>query len=51
MGAAKADAESRGGHLATITSAEENAKVVAVANGLMVQLGARTAKTKVNGDG
>ena len=37
---AKADAESRGGHLATITSAEENAKVVAVANGLMVQLGA-----------
>ena len=34
------DAESRGGHLVTITSAEENAKVVAVANGLMVQIGA-----------
>jgi len=29
---AKSDAESRGGHLATITSAAENAKVVAVAN-------------------
>jgi len=37
---AKADAENRGGHLATITSPEENAKVLAVASGLMVQLGA-----------